>query len=80
MLRIRTRCFFDPWIRDCKKNPDPRSGMNIPDLIFQNFVSVFWVKIKKFFNSLMQIRIRDLVNPGTGIRDGKDGSEILDLG
>jgi hypothetical protein len=37
---------FDPWIRDpgCKKNPEPESGMNILDLIFENLVSVFCLK------------------------------------
>jgi hypothetical protein len=65
MVRIRVRCFFDPWIRDGKKQShDPGSGMNIPDLIFEKIVSVLWVK-----TSLMRIRIRDLVNPGSRIRD-----------
>jgi hypothetical protein len=45
-----------------EKNPDPGFGMNIPDLIFENLLSVFWVT---------KIRIRDLVNPGSRIRDGK---------
>jgi hypothetical protein len=46
--------FFTPGsgIRDGKKS---RSGMNIPDLTFE-----------KYSNSLMQIRIRDLVNPEPG--------------
>jgi hypothetical protein len=37
---------FDRWIRDpgWKRNPDPGSGMNIPDLIFDNLISGFWVK------------------------------------
>jgi hypothetical protein len=38
-------CFFDPWIRDPGwKNPEPGSRMNFPDLIFENLVSVLWVK------------------------------------
>jgi hypothetical protein len=55
-----------------EKNPDPGPGygMHIPDLIFENLVSAFWVKIFTV-NSFMRIRIRDLVNPGSGIRDGK---------
>jgi hypothetical protein len=36
--------------------------MNIPDLIFENLVSVFCDE--KYLNSLM--RIRDLVNPDPG--------------
>jgi hypothetical protein len=36
MLLIRIQCFFDPWIRDSEwgKNPDPGSGMNVPDNFF----------------------------------------------
>ncbi len=37
-IRIRTRCLFDPWIRDPgwieSQHPDPGSGMNNPDHIF----------------------------------------------
>jgi hypothetical protein len=33
-----------------EKNPVPESGMKIPDLIFENLVSVFWVKILYFFD------------------------------
>jgi hypothetical protein len=36
--RIRIRCFVDPRIWDPDpgwKNPDPGSGLNIPDLIFE---------------------------------------------
>jgi|688.fasta_scaffold1862304_1 hypothetical protein len=59
-------CIFftpGPWIRirDGKiQIQDPGSGMNIPSRIsiFENLVSVFWVK-----NFFMQIRIRDLVDP-----------------
>jgi hypothetical protein len=83
MLRIRIRCFLDPWIRypgwkksrsriQDGKNLDTGSRINIPDLIFENFVSVFWVK--KYLNSLSQIQVQDLVNPRSGIRDGKVGS------
>ncbi len=51
--------------------------MNILDPIFENIGSVFCVK-----NTLMRIRIRDLVNPGSGIekngiRDKHPGSAIL---
>ncbi len=48
-----------------------RIRMNIPNLLFENLVSVF--RVKKF-NSFMQIRIRDLVNPGSGME--KVGSGI----
>jgi hypothetical protein len=47
--------------------------MNIPDLIFDFFL------VKKYLNSLIRIwipdpgsEIRDLVNPGSGIPDGKN--------
>jgi hypothetical protein len=65
------RCFYDPFIRDWgwKKSRDrvrdPGSGMNIPDMNFENLVSVFGVKNTS--NSLMQIWIWDLVNPGSGM-------------
>jgi hypothetical protein len=54
-------------IRD-GKNPDPESGIRDehPDLIFEDLAPVFLIS-----KHLMQIRIRDLVNPGSGIRDGK---------
>jgi hypothetical protein len=66
-------CFFDPWIRDpevrsgMEKNAEPGSGMNIPDLIFENLVSVFCEKIIKLFNA--DPGIRDIVHPGSGNRD-----------
>jgi hypothetical protein len=46
-----------------EKIPEPGSGMNFLNLIFENFVSVFWVKIK-FFDAdpdpgSCQLRIRD---------------------
>ncbi len=61
--RSGIRCFFDPLIPDpgWKKiqNQVPGSGTNIPDLIFENLVLVFWVKILQFFCA-------DL-GPGSGI-------------
>ncbi len=47
---------------------------DIPDLIFENLVSVFLGY--KYLNSFMTIRIRDLVSPGS--RMEKIGSGILD--
>ena len=50
MLRIWIRDPMLVWTWDpdhgsgMEKNPDPGSGMNIPDLIFENWESVFWVK------------------------------------
>jgi hypothetical protein len=45
VLQIQDPVIFDTWIRDpgWKKIQiqDPESGMNIPDLTFENFVSVF---------------------------------------
>jgi hypothetical protein len=41
-------CLFDPWIRDPgwvkNQNPDPGSGMNIPDHISQSLETIVWVK------------------------------------
>jgi hypothetical protein len=56
------------------KNPDPGSGMNIPDLIFENTRYQFVLKILKFFDGM---RIRDLINPGSGNRDKHPGSATL---
>jgi hypothetical protein len=42
---------FYLWIRDpdpgsyMEKNPDPGSGMNIPDYFSESVETVFWVKI-----------------------------------
>jgi hypothetical protein len=55
-------------IRDGKKS---RSGMNIPELIFDNSVSVFGVKNNRYLNSLMRIRDPGWRQFGSGIRDGK---------
>jgi hypothetical protein len=51
------RCLFDPWDPIYGMEKKSRSGMNVPDLIFENLVSVFW----------LIMRIRDLINPGSGI-------------
>jgi hypothetical protein len=48
--------------------------MNIPDVILENLVSVFWVK--NTYKFLM--RIRDLGNPGSGMEKIRTG--ILDPG
>ncbi len=65
-------------IRDGKKSRATTvSGMNILDLILENLLAVFWVK-NRYLNSLIHIRIRDLVNPGSGME--KNRSEILDPG
>jgi hypothetical protein len=43
--RSGIRYIFDPWILDEKNpEPDPGSWMNIPELIYENLVSGFWVK------------------------------------
>jgi hypothetical protein len=34
-----------------RENPEPGSGMNIPDLIFENLVLAFGLKIPKFFDA-----------------------------
>jgi len=53
--------FLNPWIRNpdpgpgMGKNPEPGSGINIPDLIFEKLLSVSWVKNRyrylKFFDA-----------------------------
>jgi hypothetical protein len=61
-----------PGVRK-EKDPDPGSRINIPDLIFENMVAVFGLKMLKFFYA----------NPDPGswkpwIRDGR--SRIRDPG
>jgi hypothetical protein len=46
-----------------KSDPDPRPGMNILDNISESLDTLFWVKNTS--------GIRDLLDPGSGIRDGK---------
>jgi hypothetical protein len=52
VLRIRDPVPFAPWNRDpgWVKNPGSRSGMDIPDHIWES-LEIFWVKILKFFDS-----------------------------
>jgi hypothetical protein len=77
MFRIRTGdpvlCCVFLTIQDGKKSG---SRMNIPDHISESLVTIFW--IIKYLNSLMRIRIRDLFDPASRIRDEKIW--ILDLG
>ncbi len=47
-----------------EKNPDPGSGMNIPDIILKTCYQFFGLK---YLYSLIQILIWDLVNPGSGM-------------
>jgi hypothetical protein len=61
---------------------DPGSVMNIPDLIFENLVSVYWIKILKFFNAYpdpgsCQSWTRDGKKIRSGIRDRNPGSATL---
>jgi hypothetical protein len=64
----------DPgWVKNQDPDPGSGSGINILDHISENLETIFWVKRQIF---LMQIRIRNLFDPGTEIRDGK--SEIPD--
>jgi hypothetical protein len=46
------------------KNPDPGSGINIPDHIFESLVTMFWLKILNFF--VTDPEIRWLFDPGSG--------------
>jgi hypothetical protein len=52
--------------------------MNIPDVIFENLVSVFWLKILKFFDADLwsAIEILSTLDLGSGME--KIGSGILD--
>jgi hypothetical protein len=50
-----------------------RSGskMNIPDHISESLETIFWVK--KTYNSLMWMRIRILLDPGSGMENSDPG-------
>ncbi len=54
--------FFVPDLFTCVADPDPGSGMNIPDHISESFETIFLVKIQifwlRYLNSLMRMRIR----------------------
>jgi hypothetical protein len=43
--------FFTPDPRSGENNSEPGSGMNVPDPIYENLVSVFALKILKLFNA-----------------------------
>jgi hypothetical protein len=43
--------FFDPGIRDGEKNPDPGSGMNIPDHFSESLGTVLGLRILKIFDA-----------------------------
>jgi hypothetical protein len=67
-------CLFDPWIRDPgwakSQDPDQGSGMNNPDHISQSSETIFWVKIRKFYDADPGSRsMMDKI--GSGIQDGK---------
>jgi len=70
VLRIRIWCLFDPWIRNQGSGMGMKSvsgsGMNNPDHISERLVTIFWVKMLKFFDA----------DPGWK----KFGSDIQNLG
>jgi hypothetical protein len=72
-LKNSSVAFFDSWIWDPggENNPDPGSGINIPDNFSESLETVFWLII---LNSLMQIQIRYFFYPGSGME--KLGSGI----
>jgi hypothetical protein len=47
------------------------SGMNIPNHISESLETIFWVKIHKFFDEGAGPGSGNLVDPGSGILDGK---------
>jgi hypothetical protein len=76
------RCFFGPWIRDPGwekiQIQDPRSGTririrdDIPDLIFENLL-----RCESGFGILSALdQGSEMKKIGSGIRDGKIGSQI----
>jgi hypothetical protein len=51
------------------KKSRSRSGMNIPDHIFESLETIFWIKIPNYFDA--DAGSGNLLDPGTSIRDGK---------
>ncbi len=64
---------FLPPNRD-GKNPDPGSGINIPDHISKSLVAIFWVKIMKF---LLCVRGSGMEKLGSRIPDKHPGSATV---
>jgi hypothetical protein len=62
----------------CKKNPGSGIPGYIPDLIFENLVSVFWVKILKLFDADPdpESGILLTLDPGSGMEKSDPGSGI----
>jgi hypothetical protein len=58
-------------------DPGSGSGMNNPDHISESLQTIFWVKIFKFFDAGSGSGIRNLFDPGSGIRDKHPGSTTL---
>jgi hypothetical protein len=80
VLWIRIRCLSDPWIQNTGWAKKSRfgSGMNIPDHNSESLETNFWAQ--KYFDSFMQIRIRNLFDSGSGIKtfgDKAPGSTTL---
>ncbi len=76
VLRIRIRDPVPFWPRDPEgvesQHPDPGSGMNNPDHIFQSLETIFLVFLRlKFLISLMWIRDPGWRQFRSGIRDEK---------
>jgi hypothetical protein len=70
VLRIRIRCFSEPWIREGKgrKGKENGSGMNIPDNFYESLETVFRAKplnILKFLNSGIVLSME----PGYGMEN-----------
>jgi hypothetical protein len=68
--RSGIRCLFDPQDPGSGMGKKPKSGpkINIPYHISESLETIFGLKN---LNSLMRIRIRDLFDPGFGIRDAR---------
>jgi hypothetical protein len=47
------------------------SGMNNPDHISESLETIFWVKIRQFFDMDPRSVVRDKTKFGSGIREGK---------
>ncbi len=79
-IQIRSGDFLGNPGSEKGKNPDPGSGMNIPDHFSESLKEVFSIKILKFFYSDADLVSRDLFDPGSGRPSFEEKSkDFLDL-
>jgi hypothetical protein len=65
------------WVKN--QDPDPGSGIIIPDHISESLETIFGLKILKFFDEEdPDSGVRNLIDPGSGIEKFGSGISIPD--